>query len=83
MQEQCNLKQTKSLGEILGFYIFKEETMFKRISFNDGLSSFWVERRSEGYVAYNTFRDALRGIASMNLMLSLGQSGLRAAYYSD
>lgn len=57
--------------------------MFKRVAFNDGLSSFWVEKKDTGYAAYNTFRDALRGIANLNLMLSLGQSGLRAAYYSE
>lgn len=41
--------------------------MYKRVSFNNGLSSFWVEKRGEGYVAYKSFRDAVRGFVSMNL----------------
>lgn len=57
--------------------------MFKRITFNDDRSSFWVEKREGGYAAYKSFRDALRGFVSMDLMFSLGQSGLRAAFYSD
>lgn len=57
--------------------------MVKRISFNGGLSSFWVERKDNGYVAYKTFRDAMRGFPWMSMMLSLEQSGLRAVYNAD
>ncbi len=56
--------------------------MFKRVSFNNGLSSFWVERKEDCYVAYSSFRNALRGFVSFDLMCSLGQVGLRAAYHS-
>lgn len=56
--------------------------MYRRISFNNNLSSFWVEKTEDGYRAYKTFQDAVRGLVSIDLMLSLGQDGLQAAYFS-
>lgn len=56
--------------------------MIKQITYQDGLSSFWVERAEDGYLAYLSFKHYLRGITSPMLMAHLGRNGLRAAYFS-
>lgn len=56
--------------------------MLKRVSYRDGLYSFWIERKEDRYVAYASFHHAMLGVASPSLMYHLGQDGLRAAYWS-
>lgn len=54
--------------------------MIKRISYHEGLNSFWIEKAGDHYTAYKTFKHAMMEIESPSIMLALGQNGLKAAY---